>query len=107
MSEMEIELTGANFDAETSSGVALIDFWAPWCGPCRAISPIVSEIASERGEAIKVCRANIDDDPSLAARSRVMSIPTLLVMRDGEEVERLIGARPKSDIDEMIDRALA
>lgn len=103
---MEIELNSANFEAETSSGVSLVDFWAPWCGPCRAISPVVSEIAEERGDAIKVCRANIEDDPTLASKNRVMSIPTLVVMRDGVEVERIVGAQPKADIDAMIDRVL-
>lgn len=102
---MEMDLTGANFEAETSSGVVLIDFWAPWCGPCRMVAPTVSEIAHERGESLKVCRVNIGDEPGLAAQARVMSIPTLVVMRDGTEAGRLVGAHPKESIDELIDRA--
>lgn len=103
---MEIELTSANFDAEAGSGAALVDFWAPWCGPCRMVAPAISAIAEERAGKIKVCRANIDEDPALASRFRVLSIPTIVLIRDGAEVERMIGAHPKDDIDAMIDRAL-
>lgn len=103
---MEVELTSANFDAETASGVVLIDLWAPWCRPCGMIGPVISEIAREREGSIKVCRMNIDEDPVLAARFRVMSIPTISIMRDGEEVDRLVGVVPKEELDAMIDRAL-
>lgn len=102
---MEMDLNSSNFAAETSSGLVLIDFWAPWCGPCRSVAPTVSEIAHERGDSLKVCRVNIDEEPVLAAQARVMSIPTLVVMRDGKEAGRLIGAHPKENIDELIDRA--
>lgn len=103
---VEVELTSANFDAETASGTVLIDLWAPWCSPCAAIGSVISEIAREREGAIKVCRVNIDEDPALAARLRVMSIPTISIMRDGEEVDRLVGVVPKEEIDAIIDRAL-
>ena len=79
----------------------LLDFWAPWCGPCRMVGPIVDEIAAERTD-IKVGKVNVDEQPELAARFGVMSIPTLLVMRDGALVNQAVGARPKEQILAML-----
>ncbi len=78
----------------------LLDFWAPWCGPCRMIGPVLEEIAAERPD-IKVCKVNIDEEMDLAEQYRIVSIPTLLVMDHGEVVDKLVGVRPKSQILEL------
>ena len=94
-------LTKDNFDAETASGVSLVDFWASWCGPCRMVSPIVDEIAQEHPE-IKVGKVNVDEQPELAASFNVMSIPSLFVFKDGKVVNQAVGARPKQEILDML-----
>ncbi|MGW8114401.1 thioredoxin [Caproicibacterium sp. NSD3] len=97
---MEIKaLTSENFEAEVlkESKTVLVDFWASWCGPCRMLSPVVDQIAEERKD-IKVCKVNIDEQPELAQKFDVMSIPTLLVFRDGKQVNSSVGVRPKQDI---------
>ena len=75
----------------------LVDFWASWCGPCRMVAPILEEIAAERSD-VKVCKINVDEEPELASRYKVMSIPTLLVVKEGQVVNQAVGARPKSQI---------
>ena len=97
---MEIlHITQANFDELVlkSEKPVLLDFWAPWCGPCRMVAPIVEEIAAEN-EAIAVGKVNVDDDGALAARFGITSIPTLILMEKGEAVKTLVGFRPKADI---------
>lgn len=99
---MELELTLDNFDAAISESTPIIvDFWASWCGPCRMVSPIVDEIAAERSD-IKVCKINVDEQPELAARFGVMSIPTLVVMKNGKVINQAVGARPKAQILAML-----
>ncbi|MBQ2737223.1 MAG: thioredoxin [Clostridia bacterium] len=98
----KINLKNENFDSVVREGAVLVDFFAPWCGPCRAMMPIIDEIASER-EDIKVVAVNVDEQRALAERFRVVSIPTLLIMKDGETVTRLQGARPKAALLEIID----
>ncbi len=102
MSEMNI--TKNNFEQEVlrSDKPVLIDFWAPWCGPCRMLSPVISEIAEEYGDKVKVCKVNVDDEGELAASFNVMSIPTLVVVKDGKVTNSAIGVRPKAQIVEMI-----
>lgn len=98
-----IHINQGNFDAEVmnSDKPVLLDFWASWCGPCRMVLPIVEEIAAERAD-VKVCKINVDEQPELAGRFSVMSIPTLVVIKDGKIVNRATGARPKSQILSML-----
>ena len=96
-------ITKDNFDQEIlkESKTVLLDFWASWCGPCRMVSPIIDEIAKERAD-LKVGKINVDEQPELAARFGVMSIPTLVVMKDGKIVNQTAGARPKPQILSLI-----
>ena len=98
-----ININNNNFQDEVmhSEKLVLLDFWASWCGPCRMVSPIVDEIAAERSD-IKVCKINVDEQPELAARFGVMSIPTLVVMKGGKVANQMVGARPKSQILAML-----
>ena len=100
---MITNVTKENFDKEVmqAEGTALIDFWAAWCGPCRMIAPAVEKIAEEHPE-VKVCKINIDDEQELAIRHGVMSIPTLMVVKNGEIVNTAIGLRPKEEIEALL-----
>ena len=95
--------TKNNFQEEVinSKKPVLLDFWASWCGPCRMVSPIVDEIAEERSD-VKVCKVNVEEQRELAAAFKVMSIPTLVVMKEGKIVNRAMGARPKDQILELL-----
>lgn len=95
----EITVTSANFENEVlhSDKPVLVDFWASWCGPCRMVAPLVAEIAAEHPE-IRVGKVNVDEQPELAARFQIMSIPTLMVFKNGQATRRVAGARPKAQI---------
>lgn len=98
-----LSITKNNFQEEVinSKKPVLLDFWASWCGPCRMVSPIVDEIAQERTD-VKVCKVNVDEQRELAAAFKVMSIPTLMVIKDGKITNRAMGARPKEQILELL-----
>jgi len=97
MSAVNINKNNFQNEVINSDKPVLIDFWAPWCGPCRMVSPIIEEIADERSD-IKVCKVNIDEEAELAAQFGIMSIPSLVVMREGKVVNQSVGARPKNAI---------
>ena len=100
---MITNVTKENFDKEVmqAEGTVLIDFWAAWCGPCRMIAPAVEKIAEERPD-VKVCKVNIDDEQELAIKYGVMSIPTLMVVKNGEIVNTAVGQRPKEEIEALL-----
>lgn len=100
----EIKITRENFEREVlqSDKPVLIDFWAPWCGPCRMLSPVISEIAEEYKGNVKVGKVNVDEEEELAAIFRVSSIPLLVVMKDGKVVNSAVGVRPKEQILKML-----
>lgn len=93
------EVNQADFDAAVKEKkVTLADFWAPWCGPCRMVAPVVESVAGELGEQAGFIKINVDDNQALAQKYGVMSIPTLIVFKDGEEAARMVGARGKADL---------
>ncbi|HEV3069822.1 MAG TPA: thioredoxin [Solirubrobacteraceae bacterium] len=102
------EVTDANFDAEVleSTTPVLVDFWAPWCGPCRVVGPVLEEIAGER-EDLRIVKLNIDDNQQTAARFQVLSIPTMILFKAGEPVKTVIGAYPKQRLQAELEPALA
>lgn len=102
------DVTDSNFQAEVieSEVPVLVDFWAPWCGPCRMVNPVVEEIASERGDQLKVVKLNIDENQDIAAQFNVLSIPTLMVFRNGEVAKTVIGAYPKRKLEAELEPVL-
>ena len=106
-SEKVKTFTDNNFDDETSKGVVLVDFWAEWCGPCRRLAPTVDALASEFDGRATVAKLNVDENPNIPGRFAVRGIPTLLLFKEGQLAETIVGLRAKEDISQMIERHLA
>ncbi len=105
MTDSALHLTEATFDTEVGKHkeVMMVDFWAEWCAPCRAIAPALEELARESGGKVTLAKVNVDEDPGLAARYGVRSIPTILFMKDGSVVDQVIGAVPKAQLRKKLD----
>jgi thioredoxin 1 len=103
-----VTMTSATFDETigTASGPVVVDFWAEWCGPCKAIAPILEELATELAGRATISKLNVDEHPDLAMRFNVMSIPTLLIFHDGEVKKRVVGAKPKAHLLQELDEFL-
>jgi thioredoxin 1 len=105
MSDLVKHITDADFQATVANGVTLVDFWAPWCGPCKMIAPVLEEIAGELGGKAQFVKINVDDNPQVAGQYGIMSIPTLLLFKDGKKVDQKVGALPKPALKSFIEAA--
>ena len=101
-----INLDDTNFNQTIESGVVLLDFWAQWCGPCRMIAPVIEELAIDFKGLVNVCKVNTDEEQDIAQRYDIRSIPTIIILKDGEVVETMIGAKSKEEMSTKISRQL-
>ena len=107
-SELLAAATDSNFENEVlkSDQPVLVDFWAPWCGPCKAIGPIVEEIAGQYKDSVKIMKLNVDDNQKMASHFGVLSIPTLILFKEGKVLEKIVGLVPKARLEDLIKKAL-
>lgn len=103
---MARELTDDTFDEAIGEGVALVDFWAPWCGPCKMQGPIIDSLAKEYADKAAVCKLNVDDNNETAVKFGVMSIPTIIIFKDGEKVEQFVGVQSEGELKKALDEQL-
>jgi thioredoxin 1 len=99
-----VNATDQTFTTDTSEGVVLVDFWAPWCGPCKMIAPVLQELDTEIGDTAKIVKVDVDENQETAGKFGVMSIPTLIVLKDGEVVDKVVGFQPKEALAELIEK---
>ncbi|ATO50486.1 MULTISPECIES: thioredoxin [Brevibacillus] len=98
--------TDQSFAQDIEQGTVLVDFWAPWCGPCKMIAPVLEDMDNEVGEKLKIVKVNVDDNPESAGKFGVMSIPTLILFKDGQPVDKMVGFKPKDALMETINKHL-
>ncbi|MFV8116943.1 thioredoxin [Staphylococcus aureus] len=101
-----VKVTDADFDSKVESGVQLVDFWATWCGPCKMIAPVLEELAADYEGKADILKLDVDENPSTAAKYEVTNIPTLIVFKDGQPVDKVVGFQPKENLAEVLDKHL-
>lgn len=101
-----VKVTDADFDSKVESGVQLVDFWATWCISCKMIAPVLEELAADYEGKADILKLDVDENPSTAAKYEVMSIPTLIVFKDGQPVDKVVGFQPKENLAEVLDKHL-
>jgi len=106
MSDLVAHITDAEFQGTVAEGITLVDFWAPWCGPCRMIAPILDELAGELKDKARIVKINVDENPLVAGQFGVMSIPTLLLFKNGKKVDQKVGGQAKPQLKAFIEQAL-
>lgn len=102
-----IELNASNFEKTVESGVTMVDFWAPWCGPCRMVAPVVEELAADYEGRASICKVNTDEEQDLSVKYGIRSIPTILFFKDGKVVDQMVGAAAKQTFAQKLDALLA
>ncbi|WP_416827602.1 thioredoxin [Ectobacillus polymachus] len=101
-----VHATDQTFSTETAEGLVLVDFWAPWCGPCKMIAPVLEELAEELGDKVKIVKVDVDENQETAVKFQVMSIPSLFVIKNGEVVETTLGFQPKESLQALVSKHL-